>query len=448
MGKTRLTKLLAIAAIAVFVAANLAISTSAYGQRYAQTSWASTIDEMLAENEYVEGEVIAVFDSNMPKTSLAVGEAGENVQDLAKVSSDAMEDTFGINMGASETAASIRLIAQEGKTTRQLLEELASDPAVIWAEPNYIKQTIEMESADGIALDGAGKSVSSPEELSSTPQEPSPDSSMLLGAGAGAVSAVVPTGKPTDLIDAQGYSSIGDLSYLQWAYGEGATNRYSIASPNWNETGGRNVDGTPVVAVVDSGIDYTHPDFNGLIVDMTAYSSKGGRYGYNCSGDGPENDPMDDNGHGSHCAGIIASNWDGIGTSGVASGVKLCIVRTSKGGGYTEANIVRAFLYLTEAVDNGLNLLSVNCSFGGSGFTNTELLMVNELGKRGVVTCVASGTARSTTTNHQLQLQISPRAPIRLLSILPTRITFPQTFPTLGRPQPTCSRPETPSLLR
>ncbi|MCQ2530759.1 MAG: S8 family serine peptidase [Lachnospiraceae bacterium] len=396
MKNHRLFKSLTIVTASILLVASsmpLGIQTFAQEEPSQSVAWIDMIDDMLTGEEYVEGEVIAIFD-----TAKLNSKAKKDIKDmetevLAEVSSDAMEETFEPEVDTSASGGSVQLIAQDGKTTRQLLEELSDNPAVIWAEPNYIRQSTDIDDEEENDIHD-GMDINNPYVPEDIEEEPTPIQNApmpLLGAEEDPVTRVLATGKAVDLIQEQGYDSIGDLSHLQWGYREDATDLYSLVSPDWNKTGEENVSNTPVVAVIDSGIDYTHPDFDGIIMDMRPYSSKGGEYGYNCSGDGPEDDPMDDNGHGSHCAGIIASAWDGIGTSGVASGVKLCIVRASHIGNFEEANIIRAFLYLVECVDNGLNLYSVNCSFGGDGYTNAELLMANELGKRGVVTCVASG---------------------------------------------------------
>ncbi|MGZ3807116.1 MAG: S8 family serine peptidase, partial [Bacteriovorax sp.] len=91
------------------------------------------------------------------------------------------------------------------------------------------------------------------------------------------------------------------------------------------------------IAVIDSGIDYNHPDLknqidineaeknglpgvdddnNGLIDDI---------YGYDFNAKRP--DPMDGNGHGTHCAGVIGAQHDGQGTVGVMANVKLIPVK-------------------------------------------------------------------------------------------------------------------------
>ena len=88
---------------------------------------------------------------------------------------------------------------------------------------------------------------------------------------------------------------------------------FDIAPPNWNRVGTTNA--ADVVAVVDTGVDYNHPDLNGIMCDMTQYTDRGGRYGINVVPGMDPTDPMDDHYHGTHCAGIIASQWDGVGTS-------------------------------------------------------------------------------------------------------------------------------------
>lgn len=354
--------------------------------------WTSMIDEMLAGKQYIEGEVIAIFDKTKLRQSPAFIE-DMDAEVIANVSDDAIEETFDVDVKKSESAGTVQLISKEGKSTREILMELACNPAVIWAEPNYIRQETKLEDED--ETENADKGIHDGMDINApATQSKSEDGGALSAIDADSpITKVLPQGTPQDLLSKQEYSTIGDLSHLQWGYGRNDKGLYSINSPRWNQTNSKNVSGEPVVAVVDSGIDYTHPEFNGLIMNMSGYSEKGGPKGYNCSGEGSEDDPMDDNGHGTHCAGIIASAWDGIGTSGVASGVKLCIVKTSVRGSFEEANIIRSFLYLADAVDKGLNLYSVNCSFGGDGYTNAELLMANELGKRGVITCVASGNS-------------------------------------------------------
>lgn len=310
MKKQRLFKALTIVTVSILFVANFmpcGIQTFAYEEQPQNAAWVYMIDDMLTGKEYVEGEVIAIFNTEKLNSKVT-----ENIKDmeteiLAEVSSDAVEETFDAEVKTSESGGSVQLITHDSKTTRQLLEELSDNPAVIWAEPNYIRQSSDIDDDENEIHDGMD--INDPyvpeNEEETNPLESIPNP--ILGEEENPISKVLSEGKATDLIEEQGYDSIGDLSHLQWGYREDATDLYSLVSPDWNEIGEENVSSTPVVAVIDSGIDYTHPDFDGIIMDMRPYSSKGGEYGYNCSGDGPEDDPMDDNGHGSHCAGIIAS---------------------------------------------------------------------------------------------------------------------------------------------
>ncbi len=77
------------------------------------------------------------------------------------------------------------------------------------------------------------------------------------------------------------------------------------------------------VAVIDTGIDYNHPDLAGKVVGGVDFVQD-------------DDDPMDDNGHGTHCAGIIAAVDNDIGVIGVAPGAGLYAVKVldSTGSGY------------------------------------------------------------------------------------------------------------------
>jgi subtilisin family serine protease len=84
---------------------------------------------------------------------------------------------------------------------------------------------------------------------------------------------------------------------------------------------------TVIVGVIDSGIDDTLPDLRGQVDASRSVSCIGGipntaRAGWS----------HDDIGHGSHVAGIIAAKQNGVGTVGVAPGIKLAAVKVSDDG--------------------------------------------------------------------------------------------------------------------
>ncbi|MEV5212416.1 type VII secretion-associated serine protease mycosin [Micromonospora sp. NPDC053740] len=109
-----------------------------------------------------------------------------------------------------------------------------------------------------------------------------------------------------------------------------------------------------VVAVIDSGVDASHPDLRGQVL-------AGGR-SYGTSGDGRS----DDDGHGTHIAGIIAAKSSGDGVVGIAPAVKILPIKMRKDDGvYKGAGIARG---IRMAVDGGAKV--INISISGPGLAN------------------------------------------------------------------------------
>ncbi len=103
------------------------------------------------------------------------------------------------------------------------------------------------------------------------------------------------------------------------------------------------------VAIIDTGIDWNHPDLNA--------NYRGGYDFFN-----GDNDPMDDNGHSTHVAGIVAAEDDGIGVDGVAPEVALYALKVlgADGSGYY-SDVIAALQW---AVDNKIQV--TNNSYGSS----------------------------------------------------------------------------------
>ena len=145
-----------------------------------------------------------------------------------------------------------------------------------------------------------------------------------------------------------------------------------------------------VIAIVDSGVNYNHEDLSGNM-----WSGPGGIRGRNFVNG--TNDPMDDNGHGTHCAGLVAAvTNNSLGVAGVADNfAKIMAVKVldSTGEGSTTA-IVNGITY---AVENGANVISL--SFGSKG-TNAALraAIANAL-NRGVTVLMAAGNDGVELTN-------------------------------------------------
>lgn len=123
-------------------------------------------------------------------------------------------------------------------------------------------------------------------------------------------------------------------------------------------TGGRE---TPVV-VLDTGVDYTHPDLAANIwTDPVT-----GAHGYDTIT--RTSDPMDQNSHGTHCSGIIgAVAGNGIGGTGVVWNTTIIPVRFINQNGGTLSDEITGILW---AKEKGARIFS--CSYGGDYFSRTE----------------------------------------------------------------------------
>ncbi len=147
---------------------------------------------------------------------------------------------------------------------------------------------------------------------------------------------------------------------------------------------------TPVVAVLDTGIDYTHEDLAGNMW-VNTHSSLKGVYGYDF-GDNDSN-PMDIDGHGTHCAGIIgAETNNGVGIAGVETNVRLMALKifSSDGKVYNSA-IIGALNYIYQAQQLGENIVAVNCSWGGGKSDSMMQTLINQIGAEGALFIFAAG---------------------------------------------------------
>lgn len=146
---------------------------------------------------------------------------------------------------------------------------------------------------------------------------------------------------------------------------------------------------TPVVAVIDTGVDYNNPDLSGSMW-VNPYSDLPGRFGFDFGDD--DEDPMDEDGHGTHCAGIIAASRDDEGITGIADVKVMALKISDKNKRIYSANVLRAFEYVYLARTLGADIAAVNCSFGGGSDSGNVLeQVINMLGEEGVITFFAAG---------------------------------------------------------
>lgn len=140
----------------------------------------------------------------------------------------------------------------------------------------------------------------------------------------------------------------------------------------WNiETGSNSV----MIAVVDTGVDYQQEDLSGKVVK-----------GYDFVNE--DYDPMDDNGHGTHVAGIAAgTSNNGRGIAGVCPQCSILAVKviTADGAG--------ANSWIANGIANAVNLGArvINLSLGGLDNSSTIRLAIQQAYQAGVVVIAASG---------------------------------------------------------
>lgn len=303
---------------------------------------------------YVDGGAAALNNTNSRSRSASAYET-EELMTVEPAAQPVEDNSPMLRSAAVQTGKSLVLV-KSGQDTESLISDLQNNPNVEFAEPNYYVEAYGVN-------------------------------------------------EPTD----PGYKD-------QWALKNQLNNNDEQASnpavdinavEAWKST---DTTGEPVVAVLDSGVDYHHPDLENIMWKAGLnYKSLtdmgGGEYGYNAIPDEDSTDPMDfDTGHGTHCAGIIAAQWNNNeGGAGVSPDAKIMGVRFL-GGNSDIASALRGYAYIQAAAAAGVNVVAINNSWGPSAVEGRQLRSVSTaataIGKDyGVVSCFAAGNSN---TNNDL----------------------------------------------
>jgi subtilisin family serine protease len=206
---------------------------------------------------------------------------------------------------------------------------------------------------------------------------------------------------------------------------DGGKSDADIDAPEaWDiQTGGRNV----LVGIVDTGIEYDHEDLRANIWNNPGETG-GGKESNRIDDDnngyvddwrgwdfkGNDNDPRDDNGHGTHVAGITAAvGNNGTGVSGVAWRASLVGLKfLGSDGSGTTADAVEAIIY---AANNEITLL--NNSWGSTELSRTLEDAIKYASDRSVLFMAAAGNDNSNNdtsphypSNHDVENVISVAA--------------------------------------
>jgi subtilisin family serine protease len=183
----------------------------------------------------------------------------------------------------------------------------------------------------------------------------------------------------------------------------------TISAPQaWAETKGTDA---IVIAVLDSGVEYTHADLVNNIwtrpAGMTPYQDRDlgtvdDVHGYNAvTNDG---EPMDDSGHGTNCAGIIGAECgNNLGVCGVNWKTQIMPLKFMNAGGFGAlSDAVEAINYAINRKRAGVNIRIINASWGLAQHSRALEDVIRKAYEAGMLFVAASGStgANNDTTPH------------------------------------------------
>lgn len=289
---------------------------------------------------YVEGEVIAVLNSTVTDKEIknVATNFGRDLSIADTYDFGTVDGTYSKDSETDMGDLKVATFTSDTLDTEQMLKKLARNSRVKYAFPNYIL-------------------------------------------------------KATDITD-------DTYSKYQWALDNqgqnGGTAGYDVnADALWPAASSSKEE--QIVAVLDTGIDYNNEDLKDSLW-VNPYGTKlVGKYGYDFTGENRDLSPLDNNGHGTHVAGIIAGAADNQkGISGInKSNVKIMSLKwlDEDGSGETD-DVIAAYEYVYRAMKLGANVVAINNSWGGMGDSIEKMLfeMVFDLvGEMGAVSFVAAG---------------------------------------------------------
>jgi subtilisin family serine protease len=214
-----------------------------------------------------------------------------------------------------------------------------------------------------------------------------------------------PTETPKDILNVQtkDLGSPNDPMFSdQWALNNdgknGGKEKADISAIlAWAKSKGN---GDVVVAVLDSGVDYTHSDLVANIWqrpdNMPQYKDDelgtiNDLHGFNAANNAA--DPMDDNGHGTHCAGIIGAEGDNDeGIAGINWNVEIMPLKFMGRGGFgTTKDAIEAINYAIQRKRDGVNIRVINASWGSTAYSKALEDTIRAAGEQGILFVAAAG---------------------------------------------------------
>jgi subtilisin family serine protease len=174
-----------------------------------------------------------------------------------------------------------------------------------------------------------------------------------------------------------------------------------------------------VVAVLDSGVDYTHEDLAPNMwkrpANIEAYHDNelgtiDDEDGFNAIDNTA--DPMDENGHGTHCAGIIgAEGGNDVGITGVNWKVRIMPLKFMNAGGFgTTKDAIEAINYVIDRKKAGVNVRIISASWGSTQRSRALEDVIRKAYENDILFVAAAGNA-STNNDRQPHFPSSYNVP-------------------------------------
>jgi len=237
-----------------------------------------------------------------------------------------------IGDGAGGEGVAVVQVATGGE--RRAAARLAADPSVEYAEPNYLRQPTAVHERLWAFYNPGGRNMTYTD-----PNDPRYRQSLPSSFA---------SKRDADIDNIEGYAA-----------------------------GGANV----VIGSIDTGVDFTHPEFAGRLIAGRDWIDR-------------DNDPSDVNdGHGTHTTGTMAGSKVGVaGVSGAAPHVKVHVQRVCDDYGCPTSAIINAINAAADYRDaNGNRLVAINLSLSGYSVSQGEKDAIARATARGILVIAAAG---------------------------------------------------------
>lgn len=321
---------------------SVALMLSLFTGAFATTTTAKS------ESKYVPNQLLVQYRANVSEVEKENVRANNGASKIERVRAQ------------DKNKGDLDLLAVNNADIFAVAKQLAQNPAVEYAEPNWI-HTIEATATDPYYTNGS-----------------------LWGMyGAGTSPA----------------NQYGSNAAAAWAAG------YTGSS-------------TVYVGIIDEGIQLTHPDLSGQVWTNPwdandGVDNDGNGYVDDINGwdfaandktiyDGGNRGRSDD--HGTHVSGTIGGKMNGAGVTGMNWNVRLISGKFLGATGGTSANAVKAVDYFTDLkTRHGLNIVATNNSWGGGGYSQALYDAISRSNNVGILFIAAagnSGTNNDTTASY------------------------------------------------